>query len=183
MPLYRCALEASMGSALYVNVWYIEAVTGQASAIGTAWVNQVSTPYVNCLHSSITLDQMVVTEVSANTQVTTLINTPGTQTTEMSAPQNAAVISWRTMYIGKSARGRTYVFGLPEGAQNAGIITNSQLALLAALASALRVAWPAAFGGKLVLFHRITGGYTDIMSSIVRDVVYTQRRRTLGVGA
>jgi hypothetical protein len=87
------------------------------------------------------------------------------------------------MYIGKSARGRSYIFGMPEGAQAAGIINNPQLALLATLATAIRVAWPAAFGGKLVLYHRVTGGYTDIVSSIVRDVVYTQRRRTLGVGA
>jgi len=183
MALYRCALEASAGSAQYVNVWHIEAATGQAAAIGSGFIAQVSVPYATALHTSVMMDAMVVTEVSAYIQVTTAIGTAGTQTGDMLPPQAASVLSWRTMRIGRSARGRTYVFGMAESTQNAGIITNPQLSILSNLASAIRVAWPATVGGKLVLKHRTTSGYEDIVSYIVRDVVYTQRRRTLGVGS
>jgi hypothetical protein len=183
MPIYRCALEASAGSALMVNVFHIDAITGSAGAIGTGFLAQVSTPYANVLHSAVTLDQIVVTEILQHLQVTTPLNVAGTQSGDMLPPQDAAVLSWKTAYIGRSMRGRTYVFGQAEAIQDGGIINNPQLALLGSLASAIRIAWPATVSGKLVLYHRTLLGYNDITAHVVRDVIYTQRRRTLGVGA
>lgn len=183
MALYRIAVEASNAGAIYVNIFHMSAITGSAAAIGSGFNAQVATPYSYVLHSSVDIDQVVVTEIALGTQVTTQINIAGTQTGDMLPPQMAAVLSWRTAFIGRGFRGRTYVFGQAEAAQAAGIITNPQLALLGSLASAIRVAWPATVNGQLVLYHRVGSTSTDIISHIVRDVVYTQRRRTLGVGA
>jgi len=183
MAIYRCAVEASSGGALYINVFHMDAITGSAAAIGSGFNAQVATPYGVALHTSVDIDQIVVTEIATGSQVTTTLNVPGTQTGDMLPPQAAAVLSWRTAFIGRKNRGRTYVFGLAESCQSQGLINGTQLGILGTLAAAIRVAWPATVNGQLVLYHRVTNTSTAIISHIVRDIVYSQRRRTLGVGA
>jgi hypothetical protein len=122
-------------------------------------------------------------------------------------PQCSLVWTLLTGYAGRRRRGRSYVFGLPEGAQTNGLWTTTvNTTSKAALATILGLygvsgtdpqfqlgVWsertasgcvPNPSGKGLVnletprpelAFMRMTG-YT------VRDVVYTQRRRTLGVG-
>lgn len=122
-------------------------------------------------------------------------------------PQCALVWTVLTGYAGRRRRGRSYTFGWPESAQAGGVWTNAVItaskASLTTLVGLYGVSgtdpqfqlgvWsertasgcvPNPSGKGLInvetprpelAFMRMTG-YT------VRDVVYTQRRRTLGVG-
>jgi hypothetical protein len=173
----------STTSGKFVNVFHISHVTGEADAIALAWDTECTVPYANCLVSQVTLDNIVVTELSTHEQYTKAIAQAGSITADMLPPQAAAVISWRTTKAGRAFRGRTYVPGLSEGAQNNGTINGSHLNLMNALAAALHTDWPNNFSGSHVIYHREAGTYDVITSWLLRATIYTQRRRTLGVGA
>jgi len=183
MSIYRCALEMSTNSQKYVNIFHVDHVSGEADSIANAFLAQVSTAYSYCLVTQVTLDQMVVTELSNHEQYTQALDVPGTITSDMCPPQSAAVISWKTTKAGRAFRGRTFVPGLSEGSQTDGILANSYKNLLNGLANAIHLPWMQTLSASHVIYHRETGTYDLITSYILRDIVYTQRRRTLGVGS
>lgn len=107
-------------------------------------------------------------------------------------PQCAAVISWRTALAGRSYHGRSYIAGLPETRQSAGTIDATGLSNLTAFVNQMIAVF--GVGGtntdwQFGVISRIAGGVpraapiiTDVTAGIPRATVYTQRRRTLGVG-
>ena len=182
MSIYRCALEMTSTAGIWANIWHINHVTGEADAIAIAFHNYVASAYANCLVSQVTLSNMVVTELVNHEQYTEAIGVAGTTTAEMCPPQAAAVISWRTTKAGRAFRGRTYVPGLSEGAQHDGRLESAYKNLLNTLAAAIHSGWPQSFSGSHVVYHRGSNTYDLITGWLLRDIVYTQRRRTLGVG-
>ncbi len=106
----------------------------------------------------------------------------GTNTgTELPANDTIAV-SWRTGKAGRAQRGRFYAMGVPEEDVGGGdTITSAAQIAFAVLAQDLLTRLAAA-GLKLVIFHRLLGTYTPIISVIVDSLLDSQRRRLPGRG-
>jgi hypothetical protein len=108
-------------------------------------------------------------------------------------PQDACVFSLRTTLAGRSFRGRFYLPSLQETGQSSGKFDSSQLAILQAVAAnLLAVFGPTGTDTKwqLVVISREAAGVprvppigTPVTTILVRDIVYTQRRRTVGRGS
>jgi len=114
----------------------------------------------------------------------------GTRSPDALPPQAAAVIKWHTGFAGRANRGRSYLAGIAEADHTGGIISSA--VVLAAL-NVLKDSLLAQLG--LILFGewdpvvrslRLNGAPRDIAlrktAGSVRSIIYTQRRRTVGVG-
>jgi hypothetical protein len=108
-------------------------------------------------------------------------------------PQCAAVLTWHTAFSGRSYRGRTYLPGLGEITQVAGAWTSTYLTALGTIVTQmLAVFGPGGSNAnwEFGVISRVNNGAprptpieTQITSGAVRTTVFTQRRRTIGVGA
>lgn len=182
MPVYRCALTATWLSQVVVNVWHLSAADGMEETIADEFIAAVVTPYKTFANSDVSFDSIAVTNLTTKQQTVLSINLLGTHIGESVPPQCAPVISWTTGLAGRKYRGRTYVIGLSEDLQNDGALTPGAETLLESLAIALYQTWPNAVTGSLCVYHKATASTTVILGRVVRDVVYTQRRRTVGEG-
>lgn len=114
-------------------------------------------------------------------------------TSEALPPQCAAVISWRTSLAGRSYRGRTYLAGNVEAAQNNGVWGATQQTNMTNLAVNILAIWgPTGTDAnwEFAVISRTQNGAplvspvaTPIQTYLIRSTVYTQRRRTIGVGS
>jgi hypothetical protein len=92
-------------------------------------------------------------------------------------PQDAIVITWRTVLSGRSFRGRSYMGPLGKYAVGAdGRVAPATITALQSGANILRTDLLAA-GNQLGVFSRTKLQFTDITSASVGNVVDTQRRR------
>jgi hypothetical protein len=92
-------------------------------------------------------------------------------------PQDAIVLTWRTVLSGRSFRGRTYIGPLGKYALGAdGRIVPATQATIVSAANQLRIALNTA-GNQLGVFSRTRLQFTDIVSGSVGPVMDTQRRR------
>lgn len=183
MAIYRVALHGTAGGQTCINVWHVSAGEGEHSNIALQWENVVKTDWLNALSDHYTLSQIVVTELATATQHTRALGGSGAQVlSDMLPPQVAAILSWRTAQVGRRYRGRTYVGGICEGDQAEGTITAGLKTRLTTVASLLSDDWPASFTGTLVIYHKDSNAVSLINSFVVRDYLYTQRRRTIGRG-
>lgn len=107
-------------------------------------------------------------------------------------PQDTSLIKWSTGLIGRSFRGRSYVWPATEGHQNSGRISSGLRTNLVAYADAAvligdGIATSRWVMGVLSTVHngvpRAEPLFTPVVEGIVRDFVYTQRRRHSQVGA
>lgn len=123
--------------------------------------------------------------------------------------KDCAVVTLRTGLRGRSHRGRVYVGGLPEDAQTNGLIVSGVVTTLQTAFTALVTTYGEAGSSgtwKWVVFSRViasgcradpavrkhplvhvqdgdqAGASTMISSTLVRNVVYSQRSRTVGKG-
>lgn len=104
---------------------------------------------------------------------------------EAIALQVAPIITWRTGFIGRSFRGRTYVAGTTEANSAGGVLTPTMVTALQAAADEI-ISLPA-IGGlgegyHLVVYSQTLTTATDVTGYTVQPVVGTQRRRRQGVG-
>lgn len=182
MAVYRAAIRTVHGDEDYFNVLHLYGAATDPGAIADQFVLQAATVMTACMSNTVTLKDITVTRLDDNAQETAVCDIGGSVASEMAAPQLAYVISWRTAYVGRRNRGRMFVPGVTEGSVSGGLVTAGHKVLLGNLATALRITWPNNCGAVLVLRHKVDGTTTAILDHIIRDVVYTQRRRTLGVG-
>ena len=108
---------------------------------------------------------------------------PGTINADLMPANCAAVISWRTGLSGRSARGRSYIFGLQDGAAIGSTLTNAQIALLTALSNAIGSFTNA--GGVGVLFSILSKTLVNtfpVRNAIIDAIMDSQRRRLPGRG-
>ena len=107
-------------------------------------------------------------------------------------PQDTSLIKWSTGLIGRSFRGRSYVWPATEGHQNSGRISSGlRTNLVTFAAEAVLIGDGLATStwqlGVLSTVHngvaRVEPLFTPVVEGIVRDFVYTQRRRHSQVGA
>lgn len=184
MTIYRCAIKFEMGNHEAVNVLHMADSDNQEAAIAGDFSAEALTEYLALMPAAAEAVSVVVTNLTAMTQATVSLVGTGTAGGEGCPPQAAAVISWRTPIVGRRYRGRTYVPYISEAIQTNGILTVAGQTALSLLATAIRETWAGGHVGRsLVLYHRDTNASTWIQSFIARDILYTQRRRTVGVGS
>jgi len=108
----------------------------------------------------------------------------GTRSTEPLPPQTCGVISLKTALAGRHFRGRIY---LPFPAENdngvthipsATYITNASTLMTGIFVTTGVVGATGTTNMKPVIFNRLTGGTTDVVSGRVREGWGTQRRRS-----
>jgi len=135
--------------------------------------------------------------------------TAGGNSGEAMPPQSAIVVTLSTGFAGRSRRGRTYISGFVEAFQNEGQLTDAivtaqqtnwdaQIAQYSAAGTdplwyLVVFSTTIAFGCRPGAVHPHTpehfatpnplGASFPVISTKVRKIVYTQRRRTIGVGA
>jgi len=102
-----------------------------------------------------------------------------------SAPDPASAtlsVGWRTGLAGRKFRGRFYTVGMVE-AQSADndTVISSYVTTAGTAASAL-IANLVAASFSLVIFHRVDNTFTAVLSTIVENLVDSQRRRLAGQG-
>lgn len=140
-------------------------------------------------HSSYVIESVIATDISvANGQqyIWNTWSTPaGAITTAAAAANAAAVISWRTPFIGRSFRGRTYVGGLANSELvDAQHLQSTTAAGMAVDWGTLKDAWTALGLVLSVLSKyaagalRVYGLLTEITAIVVDTKVDSQRRRT-----
>lgn len=110
---------------------------------------------------------------------------PGGSSGQTVAPMNSVVISWRTGLIGRSYRGRSYLWPITESQTDAGVVSSAILTDVGVLVDKLMFLPATLFGPafNLVLWSPTRSDFNLITSGIVRPDLCTQRRRKSGVGA
>lgn len=185
----------------YVNVWHIKFKSGAATVAGA--VSYINTNFYDLVKANQTpaflLSSVHGRQLAVPAPVDDVaISVQGTDSgPEGLPPQSAMVISLRTGIAGRSYRGRLYLGGFGEDKQAnggwiAGLLSGMQTYvddLVAALGSGGSNSdyewgvWSRVLGGDDPGPYNLSAGWHAITSGIVRPTVYTQRRRTLGVGA
>lgn len=107
-------------------------------------------------------------------------------------PKDALVITWRTDLKGRSYRGRTFETGRVEAGQSNGLWVSSTTNLAFSFATLMLATYGegGSFGSwRFGIISRFTGGaergspiITPVTSFAIRPTVYSQRKRTIGVG-
>lgn len=132
--LYRMAIVGQgpgFGQEL-VNVVHYVQVTAAGSNDGhelaDAWVEDCSTEWATAVNSGCAITQFQIrnlTNILYGSDVSPDPVIPGTRAGEAFPPTSSAVLSWRTGFIGRSRRGRTYMWPGSEADQNAGQISGA----------------------------------------------------------
>lgn len=182
MSIYRCALQVEAFNQYFVNVHHLEVYGTTPGDVATRWQTDCQTAYLACVSSAVELVDLTVVDIGTLSAYVLALTGTGTLVGDMCPPQVAGVISWRTTKVGRKYRGRTYMPGVPENHQSGGVPDATLVAAYGSYAAALRTVWPLPFSGNFVLYHKATNNTDVITSHIVREILYTQRRRTLGVG-
>lgn len=160
-----------------------------------AWQLAAETAYSGCFGSDCAIRQYQVRGVTDPTYGFDLVLVEpvgGGLGGEMWPPQDTSLIKWSTGLIGKSFRGRTYAWPATEGHQENGRISSGLRANLIAFADTAvligenpdTATWQM---GVLSTYHnkvkRTEPLFTPVINGIVRDFVFTQRRRHVLRGA
>ncbi len=100
-------------------------------------------------------------------------------------PQAAGVITWTTGRVGRRFRGRAFLWAAGEGDQAGGAFTPTYQAIMSAFAEAAQYIGDgiATSHYQQVVYSRKFTLATPINGHVVRNTVYTQRRRVSGVGS
>lgn len=124
-------------------------------------------------------------------------NIAGSGSGDVLPPQSAMVVSLRSSLLGRRHRGRLYLGGWLESAQANGVFGTALVSavgtyiddMVAAVGSGGSNAdlewgiWSRVNGGQDPGPYNLIAGWTPIEAGLVRSIVYTQRRRTIGSGA
>lgn len=200
--LAELVVHYDRGGERYENVFGFKALQDTstlaqlATAFKTALVKNTSGGLLFNMLNTVTSSSLSVRDVAPGTAAgydyayTAVAG--GTTSTDMLPPQAAAVISWRTALAGRSYRGRTYLPGMVESNQAAGLWTATVITGCEAIVTQML----AVFGPsgtdtnwQFCIISRYLNGAkrgtpvgTNVISGLSTTVVYTQRRRTIGRG-
>lgn len=110
---------------------------------------------------------------------------PGILAGEVLPSQVSCVVSWRTGLIGRSFRGRSYLWPATEAMQNLGQWIPAYLTDVATFASTMQTIGETITGAtyRQVVWSPTLSIATPVTSAIVDEITGTQRRRRPGRGA
>lgn len=153
-----------------------------------AWRDTAEADWANSFSSSCSITRYSVRGVTDPTfgyDLDLSTPVPGEQTGDAVPPQDAAVITWTTGLIGRSYRGRSYVWPMHEGSVSAGAINSGYATALGVFAtSAMSVASALlSLNWTLQVWSPTLQIATPVVGYVVRPYLRSQRRRQPGVGA
>jgi hypothetical protein len=197
--VYRVAVVGigSAGQEL-INVYHYRKSAGSADNSGVllidAWTSNLGPDYaalISELCAIIGFEVRNLNQPEFGTDYTLPEAIQGTQEGEMLPPQTSAVISWRTGFIGRRRRGRTYVWPAGEANQNAGQWNGPYLTLLAAFGAAATTISSGTDVWELVIYSAPDTDpppsppvlVTPVTSAVIPTFTASQRRRRVGVGS
>ena len=132
------------------------------------------------LANTISILDVSATDISVENGVQALVSCATDCTggiAQASAPANAtSTISWRTGRTGRRYRGRTYPAGYLDGHINDDSTIQSQL-LLSLLQYAGNLAFNVPHAGLLAVASKIVQAAEPVLTSVLENVLDTQRRR------
>lgn len=189
----KVALEGSQGGIPVVNVFHVKApgevAIGVLNEILDVFVAWVEDNWLASLSGTYTLLAIRCKDISTSDGIEVVHNYTSGNTGGAGGAATAAnaamCITWRTLYTGRSFRGRTYVGALPASQQHdAHHMETTYAAAFADYAMNLIEALQTAGYVLCVLSKvangvaRVTGILTEIISVIVDTKIDSQRRRT-----
>lgn len=187
----RVALTVDRDTRKFVNTLHVARADNAALGAGDilAIANLVAdwwqNSYRHTCPATMVGEQVVATkqDPSDPIQETVYINGPGDLSGATADPADVtAAVSWRTGFAGRKNRGRFYHVGVDgRGINLNDTFTGTQLALLSSTANYL-LNHAATAALKLVVFHRSSNAYTQIVGVIVDQLVDSMRNRLAGRG-
>lgn len=199
--VWRVAFEGHFLGSQYVNVWHFKTKTASPDVEDV--IDYVTTNFYDLTKTQGVSDLWTLEIANARKleQPATLFSkalsvqgggTPGQEL----PPQSAMVITLRSNLAGRRHRGRLYLGGYLESVQAQGVWATSTVNAVQGYVDNLVAAlgnggsnvdwtwgiWSRRYGGEDPGPYNLTAGWTDIYSAVVRDTVFSQRRRVAGVG-
>lgn len=199
--IWRFAFEGVLLGQSYVNVFHIKFLSVGATPAGATGIIDtdlyslyVAARCTNDFHFSGIHGRQLAVPAPTYDGAYSLA---GGVSTDNLPPQSALVATLRTGYAGRTKRGRLYLGGFSEALQVDGQWDASFVAAMQTyfddMVAALGLGgsntdyqwgvWSRKLGGEDPGPYNLAAGWTPISSVVVRPIVYTQRRRTIGVGA
>lgn len=200
IPIPHCSmlvLKYSYEGQICVNTLYYFDATDQAQLhytdftvpVMSAWESTIQQAQTN----QISMIGLKWTDMSTETGPTLEeSDTPipvGADTSPGLPGNCASVVTFRTPYRGRSARGRIYIPGVPQTAHSNGLLTGTYLAKLADFGDS----WNVLQGQTVALYHVVASRYHDgvaraegktylVDTYTVNPTVCSQRKRLPGRG-
>lgn len=164
------------------TAWSISAMTALATIFSDWWTNN----YRQFVWTGVALTQIQVRNYNPALPLaydyTPAAPVPGLVNTPPDPASATLSTSWRTGLAGRKFRGRFYTVGMVEAhSQDNDTVTSAYVIAAGAAASAL-IANVVAGGLSLMIFHRIDNTFTQVVSTIVENLVDSQRKRLAGRG-
>jgi hypothetical protein len=174
----------------FVNTFHVTRSTAWTTTnmgtLANMFVTWWSTQYRNLAWTGVALYQVQVRLYDPTNPLAfdLTLGTPAGGTVG-SAPDPASATlstSWRTGLAGRKYRGRFYTVGMVEAqSQDNDTVTSGYVTSAGTVATAL-LSDLAAAALSLVIFHRVDNTFTPVISTIVENLVDSQRRRLAGRG-
>jgi len=157
--------------------------------LAQAWLDQVLGVYKACMTASYEVVQLQPRSLEVPASGIDVPVTGGTGT--LSGSQNlphqiAPIITWRTPFVGRRFRGRSYMPVITEDHQNDGVIDSTLTGLLEDFADAMlgMAAETISSAGWELVIHSVAGSAdTPVTAYAVRPLLGTQRKRRTGAGS
>lgn len=186
----RVALRVSRDTRDFINTFHMARtdnavltaadLTNMGGVVADWWLNS----YRTAVPAAVVGQDIVATKQDPGDpqQITTYIAAPGSRAGTILPADVTAAVSWRTGLAGRKQRGRFYDFGMAQGDNNSNdSMTGGYIALLTSAGQYL-LNHLATAGLKLIIFHRSTDTYTDVVGLIVDQLIDSMRRRLAGRG-
>lgn len=162
---------------------YADRGGGDAPDLASGWYDQVDQDLLAVLHSSLTVNNIRVVNVTTKLESTYTVEAAGLLGGEALPPTCTYLIRLLTDFADRSRKGRIYLPGVNEGWNVGGIISQAGLTALGTLATGLQTIATSQENYDLQIFSRTKNIFTPVASLAVSQYVRTQRRRGFGRGS
>lgn len=183
MANIRTVLKQSLYGQDCCNVWHFQGPPGALGNLHAAIESYFTTWLIAFQDAELEYVSFTSTNLDDMTQLTTASTLVGTGIGDAAATQLAGVISWRTAYVGRRYRGRTYIAGLSDTYITAGKFLSTLTTAMQGFGDDLIGSLGVDAGYGLMVYSRVLDQMIPAVTCVARDIPYTQRRRTIGRGS
>jgi len=186
----RVAMLFSRDTRTFVNTFHCTKpsawTVAQMATLANQFVTWWSTQYRNLSWIGISLTQVQVRLYDPSNplayDLTLGTPAPGVINTAPDPASATLSVSWRSGLAGRKYRGRFYTVGMVEAQSQDNDTVSSAYVITAGNIAAALLSDLLAAGIQLVIFHRVDNTLTPVISSIIENLVDSQRRRLAGRG-
>lgn len=160
-----------------------------ANAVKPAGTSDMTTAYLACLGTNYFLDAIRTQRVYPTRSALWedgFTGTPGTNASDAVVPNDAAVVTNRTIKAGRNQVSNIHIGPIPAAAAVDGFLTPTYKALINTLADKLSTIFsPVGFAGRLepVIFHKSNGTFDNLREYVIQPESRVMVRRTVNRGS